>query len=186
MWTLIFVFDTSVLWHHGPSGYPSVLHRDRSTKGHRQSSASIPPPLIILSNAFYGTSSSPRSSVSQSCERFVCFASFVRSVTTAPFCCTSPFFWCLFCLLMRNRVSSVRSRSCTSLSDVRRTRSWRSDSLYSWSSSYLAPFCARASFSRYIPLAHLKHVKVFYRARYVGRHPRNLHQLGWRSITVCS
>ena len=47
---------------------------------------------------------------------------------------------------MRDRGSSVRSRSCTSHSDVQRTRSWRSDSLYSWSSSYLAPFCTCALF----------------------------------------
>jgi hypothetical protein len=34
-----FVINTSVLWNYGPSGYPSLLHRDRTTKGHRQSFA---------------------------------------------------------------------------------------------------------------------------------------------------
>jgi hypothetical protein len=32
-----FAINTSVLWHYGPSGYPSLLHRDRTTKGHRRS-----------------------------------------------------------------------------------------------------------------------------------------------------
>ena len=45
----------------------------------------------------YGTPSSPRSSVSQSCARFVCFASFVHSVITVLFCCTFPFLWCFLC-----------------------------------------------------------------------------------------
>jgi hypothetical protein len=99
--------------------------------------------------------------------------------------CVLFFIWCLLCLLMRDRVNSVRSRSCTSLSDVRETHSWPSDSLYSWSSSCLAPFCTCAPFPRYIAWSHLEHVKVFYRARFVGRYPRSFHQLGWRSISVC-
>jgi len=34
-----FVIDTSVFWNYGPSGHPSLLHRGRTTKGHRQSFA---------------------------------------------------------------------------------------------------------------------------------------------------
>ena len=52
---LTFVINASVLWHHGPFGHPSLLHRDRSTKGHCQSSTSIPPRLIFLSNALRHT-----------------------------------------------------------------------------------------------------------------------------------
>jgi hypothetical protein len=33
------VINTSVLWNYGSSGNRSVLHRDRTTKGHRQSFA---------------------------------------------------------------------------------------------------------------------------------------------------
>jgi hypothetical protein len=68
-------------------------------------------------------------------------------------------------------LSTVLSRSCTSLSDVRETCSWPSDFLYSWSSSSSAPFCTCATSSHYVGLTHHNRVKVFYRARYMGQHP---------------
>jgi hypothetical protein len=37
----------SVLWHHGPSGHPSLLHRDRSAKGYGQCFLSQPHGYLI-------------------------------------------------------------------------------------------------------------------------------------------
>jgi hypothetical protein len=147
-------------------------------------SPSNPPLCIILSDASSHIPSL-RSFDSQSCARFACFASSVRSAITVPFCCVFLLFLMSSLLLMRDYVSSVLSRSCTSHSDVRETRSWLSDFLYSWLSSSSAPFCTCASSSHYVGLTHHNCVKVFYRARHMGRYPRSLHQLRWRSIPIC-
>jgi hypothetical protein len=128
--------------------------------------------------------SSLRSFVSQSCAHFACFASSVRFATTVPFCCVFLFFL-LSLLLMSDHLSSVLSRSCTSLSDVRKMHSWPLDFLYSWLSSSSAHFCTCASSSHYVGLTHHNRVQLFYRAWYMGRHPRSLHQLRWRSIPIC-
>ena len=130
----------------------------------------IPPRLIVLSDAL-------RHITQSTLFRFSILRTFRLLRVFRPFRYNSTLLLCvslslrLFGLLMRDRMYSARSRSCSSLSDVRRTHSWRSDSLYSWSSSYSAPFCTCGPFPRYISLAHFKHVKVFYRARCLGRHP---------------
>jgi hypothetical protein len=122
-------------------------------------SPSNPPLDIILLDASSHIPSL-HSFASRSYARFACFASSVRSAITVLFCCVFLFFLPSPLLLMWDHVSSVLLRSCTYLSDVRETRSWPSDFLYSCSSLSSAPFCTCAS-SHYVGLTHHNRVRYF-------------------------
>jgi hypothetical protein len=132
--------------------------------------------------------SSLRSFVSQSCAHSACFASSVRSATTVPFCCVFLFF-----LFTVSSPTDVRSLELSTIEvmylSFRRSR----DALLALGffvlmvvivfSTLLYVQCA--SSSHHVGLTHHICVQLFYRAWYMGRHPRSLHQLRWRSIAIC-
>jgi hypothetical protein len=174
--TLTSLSNISVLWNYGPSGYPSLLHRGRTTV----TTDTVNPTDGVLCSATESFASLYfliRCIIAYSQSTlFSILRMFHLLRVLRPFRYNNPAV-CSFNV----SPTDVRSHELSTIEVMylffRPSQDAPQVALgFFWSSSPSAPFCTCASFFHYVGLAHHNRVNVFYRARQLTWD--DIHQLG--------